>query len=300
MAAKLNVGISGWRYAPWRGVFYPEGLAQKHELAYASRAVGAIEINGSFYALQTPARYANWYGDTPPGFTFTVKAPRYITHTRRLKDIETPLANFFASGVFALKEKLGAFLWQFPPSFRFDAERFEAFLRQLPTRGDQALALARGCDERLKVPGWDAIPARTKVRHAVEIRHESFACAAFAELLRRYGVAWVMADTAGKWPYAEDLTADFVYLRLHGDAKLYESGYSQQALNHWRQRIERWAAGGQVADAKQLSPRKSRARKAREVFCFFDNDIKVHAPEDARALAEALGCGRPLPDPQAF
>ncbi|MBD1554176.1 DUF72 domain-containing protein [Pseudomonas typographi] len=298
--SKVHVGISGWRYAPWRGVFYPKGLAQKHELRYAARAVSAIEINGSFYALQTPERYAQWYADTPGGFTFTVKAPRYITHTRRLKDIETPLANFFASGVFALKEKLGAFLWQFPPNFQFDPERFEAFLARLPRRGDQALAIARQCEARMHAVGWDAIAPRQVLRHAVEVRHESFACAEFAEMLRRYGVAWVVADTAGKWPYAEDLTADFVYMRLHGDAKLYESGYSQAALDRWQQRIECWAAGRQVPGARQLSPRQPRPRKARTVFCFFDNDVKVHAPADARALAAALGIGKPLPDPKAL
>lgn len=292
--AGVHIGISGWRYAPWRKDFYPQGLAQKNELHFASRAVSSIEINGSFYSLQTPERYAQWYSEAPEGFVFSVKAPRYITHTRRLRDIETPLANFFASGVFQLKEKLGALLWQFPPNFSFDAERFEHFLQLLPQTMAQARQSAEGCDERLRKPGYVDIPKRGKLRHAVEIRHDSFAVPAFIALLRKYKVALVMADTAGKWPYAEDLTADFVYLRLHGDAELYKSGYSAKALEHWRQRIERWSAGGQVEDAVTLDSRKGPKRAAREVFCYFDNDVKVRAPYDARALIERLGLGGDL------
>ncbi|WP_263263346.1 DUF72 domain-containing protein [Pseudomonas entomophila] len=286
--ADIRIGISGWRYAPWRGDFYPKGLTQANELAFASRAVRAIEINGSFYALQAPDRYADWYAATPKGFKFSVKGPRYITHTRRLRDIEVPLANFYASGVFQLKEKLGPFLWQFPPNFRFDPERFEAFLSQLPRTGAQAKALAKGADARLHKPGYLDIPTRAKLRHAVEIRHESFANEAFAQMLRRQNVALVVADTAGKWPYAEDLTADFVYIRLHGDAKLYESGYSDDALDRWQQRIACWSQGRQPADARTLSKAKPRPRKGRDVFCFFDNDIKVRAPYDARGLLRRL------------
>ena len=128
----IRIGISGWRYGPWRGDFYPKGLPQRRELEYASRQVGSIEINGSFYGLQTPQRYASWYDTTPPGFVFSVKAPRYITHVKRLREVEQPLANFFASGPLQLKDKLGPFLWQFPPSFRFDEALFEDFLARLP------------------------------------------------------------------------------------------------------------------------------------------------------------------------
>jgi len=287
--ADIRIGISGWRYAPWRGDFYPKGLTQANELAFASRAVRAIEINGSFYALQAPGRYAEWYAATPKGFMFSVKGPRYITHTRRLKDIETPLANFYASGIFHLKEKLGPFLWQFPPNFRFDPERFEAFFNLLPRTTAQALALAKKADARLSKPGYLEIPRRGTLRHAVEIRHESFATPAFVELLRRHNVALVVADTAGKWPYAEDLTSDFVYIRLHGDAKLYESGYSDDALDRWQARIDTWSHGRQVKDPKTLSTARPRPRKSRDVFCFFDNDVKVHAPYDARALLKRLG-----------
>lgn len=290
----VHIGISGWRYTPWRKDFYPKGLAQKNELRFASRAVSSIEINGSFYALQTPDRYAQWYAETPKGFMFSVKAPRYITHVRRLKDIEVPMANFFASGLLQLKDRLGPILWQFAPNFKFDAERFEAFLRLLPRTMAEARDCAKGCDERLRKPGYLATPRRGKLRHAVEIRHASFAVPEFVALLRKYKVAWVIAETAGKWPYAEDLTADFVYIRLHGDAELYKSGYSDEALGHWRQRIERWAQGGQVRDARTLSPRGRALAAGREVFCYFDNDVKVRAPYDARALIDQLGLGEGL------
>ncbi|WP_213880180.1 DUF72 domain-containing protein [Pseudomonas sp. dw_358] len=290
----FHVGISGWRYVPWRGDFYPKGLTQKNELAFASRAVTSIEINGSFYSLQTPDRYAEWYAATPKGFVFSVKAPRYITHLRRLKDIETPLANFFASGVFQLKEKLGAFLWQFPPNFKFDPERFEHFLMLLPTSMQQARNCAENCDERLRKPGYLEVPKRGKLQHAVEVRHDSFAVPEFIQLLRRYHVALVKADTAGKWLYADDLTADFVYVRLHGAEALYESGYSDAAIDYWQRRLQRWSEGGQVADATLIEPRKGRVGKARQVFCYFDNDVKVHAPYNARRLLEGLGADADL------
>ena len=208
--AGIHIGISGWRYAPWRGDFYPEGLAQKHELHFASRAVGSIEINGSFYALQTPERYADWYADTPEGFVFSVKAPRFITHIKRLREVEKPIANFFASGLFALQEKLGPLLWQFPPSFRFDPPLFEAFLAQLPHDTEAALAIAETCEPRMEGRSLLQIDRKRPLRHAVEIRHESFVDPAFVALLRKYRVALVVADTAGKWPYREDLTGDFL------------------------------------------------------------------------------------------
>jgi uncharacterized protein YecE (DUF72 family) len=285
--AAIHIGISGWRYAPWRGSFYPKGLTQKRELQLASRAVNSIEINGSFYALQRPERYAEWYADTPPGFVFSVKGPRFITHIKRLRDVHHPLANFFASGVLELKEKLGPILWQFPPNFKFDADVFESFLEQLPHDTQQAAALARQHDSHLN--GHASLTAHKKkpVRHAVEIRNESFVDPAFIRLLKRYNAALVIADTAGKWPYREDLTSDFVYLRLHGAEELYASGYPPQALKRWADRIDAWVHGQQPSDAQLIAPRqKPKARKSREVFCYFDNDIKVRAPFDARRLLE--------------
>ncbi|MGR3965396.1 DUF72 domain-containing protein [Pseudomonas sp. 910_23] len=293
--AAIHIGISGWRYTPWRGDFYPDGLTQKRELQFASRAVSSIEINGSFYALQTPKRYAQWYADTPEGFMFSVKAPRYVTHILRLREVHKPVANFFASGVLELKEKLGPILWQFPPSFKFDAALFEAFLADLPTNTQQAAALARQHEPRLNGKAGMKAYGKKTLRHAVEIRHMSFAVPEFVQLLDKYGVALVVADTAGKWPYIEDVTANFMYLRLHGDKQLYASGYTSEALKRWGDRIERWAHGKQPADAHLVAPqRKPRVRKQRDVFCFFDNDIKVRAPFDARQLLQRFGLDKHL------
>ncbi|GAA4331417.1 DUF72 domain-containing protein [Pigmentiphaga soli] len=293
----IRIGISGWRYAPWRKVFYPAGLAQRLELQYASSVFPTIEINGSFYSLQRPASYADWYASTPPGFVFSLKGPRYITHILRLRDIGPPLANFFASGLFELREKLGPILWQFPPSLRFDPERFGAFLAALPRDGDQALELARRHEPRME--GRNSLRAlgARPLRHAVEIRNDSFLVPEFPALLRRHGVALVVADTAGKWPYEEDVTADFMYLRLHGDEELYASGYSDQALERWRARIAAWAAGTEPDDARRIGGRARRRPAAgRDIYCYFDNDVKVRAPFDARTLALKLGLPvTPLP-----
>jgi uncharacterized protein YecE (DUF72 family) len=290
----IRIGISGWRYVPWRGSFYPEGLTQKNELKFASRAVNSIEINGSFYALQSPDLYARWYADAPEHFMFSLKAPRFITHVKRLNEVEEPIANFFASGIFQLKEKMGPILWQFPPSFKFDLDKFEHFLTLLPHDTKAAKACARQCAERMEKPGHLDIPGKGRVRHAVEIRHESFRSPEFIALLRRYNVALVVADTAGKWPYLEDLTSDFVYMRLHGDKKLYASGYTAPALKRWGDRIDAWRQGKQPKDAHLAFAKSGRARKSRDVFCYFDNDIKVRAPFDARKLLERFDLAKDL------
>jgi uncharacterized protein YecE (DUF72 family) len=292
--SQIRVGISGWRYAPWRKDFYPVGLPQARELAFASRAVNSIEINGSFYSLQTPERYANWRDDTPDDFVFSVKAPRYITHVRRLKEIEEPMANFFASGLLDLGDKLGPILWQFPPSMKFDEERFAHFLQLLPTSRTAAARCARQCAERLKHNRIPRPNGRSRLRHAVEIRHDSFLCDAFINLLRKHKVALVVADTAGKWPYIEELTSDFLYLRLHGDAELYSSGYTPAALQRWAKRIEKWSHGGQPADAHRVIKRAPTPRKSRDIYCYFDNDLKVRAPYDARRLLDSLGLDKGL------
>lgn len=289
MTSKVRIGISGWRYAPWRKVFYPPDLKQACELHFASRALPTIEINGSFYALQRPPSYARWYADTPEGFVFSVKAPRYVTHILRLRDVEKPIANFFASGLFHLKEKLGPILWQFPPSFRFDAELFESFLRQLPHDSIAALELAQQREARMKDNEYLEVDQQRPVRHAVEIRNQSFVDPAFIKLLRQYNAALVVADTAGKWPYREDVTADFVYIRLHGAEELYASGYTDEALDRWAARIEAWSKGSQPEDAQLIADLKPPASNSREVYCYFDNDIKVKAPFDARKLLQRLG-----------
>lgn len=285
----IHIGISGWRYEPWRGVFYPPGLAQARELDYAACQLPTIEINGSFYSLQRPASYAAWYAATPPGFVFAVKGNRFLTHMLKLRNIETPLANVLASGMFALREKLGPMLWQFPPQLRFDVEKVEQFLALLPHDTGRALEIARGHDERLAGRALLEIDAVRPLRHAVEVRHESFRDPAFIALLRKYNVALVVADTAGKWPEVEDVTADFVYIRLHGEHELYASGYDDDSLERWAARIRAWAAGGQPDDARLASGVRPPRRKRRDVYCYFDNDIKVRAPFDARRLIELVG-----------
>ena len=282
---RARIGISGWRYEPWRKVFYPADLAQHRELQYASRQLPSIEINGTFYSLQRPEHFAAWYDDTPDGFVFAVKGSRYLTHMLRLKEPVRPLANFFAQGMFFLREKTGPFLWQFPPQMAFDEARLDAFLSLLPRDTEQALALARRRDARVHGRSCLAIDANRKLRHAVEVRHESFRDARFVRLLRRHNVALVVADTAGKWPFLEDVTADFMYLRLHGDKVLYASGYSDTALDGWAARIDAWRRGGERQDARKVCPDlPPPARKSRDVYCYFDNDMKVHAPFDARKL----------------
>jgi uncharacterized protein YecE (DUF72 family) len=285
----IFIGISGWRYPPWRGGFYPAGLAQHRELEFASRALPSIELNGSFYSLQRPDSYTAWRDETPAGFRFSVKGNRYLTHILRLRDIDGPLANVLASGVFNLREKLGPFLWQFPPNFHFDAEKMEHFLSLLPHDSDEALALALKHEPRMKGRTALEVDKKRKLRHAVEIRHESFADEAFIALLRKYKVAVVVADTAGKWPLIEDVTADFMYLRLHGEKELYASGYTDAALDHWAERIRAWSGGRQPANAHLVSSKAAPKRASRDVFCYFDNDVKVRAPFDARRLIEKLG-----------
>ncbi|MDB6061399.1 MAG: hypothetical protein JWM78_1502 [Verrucomicrobiaceae bacterium] len=287
----IKIGISGWRYPPWRGVFYPKGLKQDRELEFASHALPSIEINGSFYNLQRPENYSNWYAATPKGFVFSVKAPRYITHILRLRDVKIPVANFFASGLFNLQEKLGPILWQFPPSFKFDAELFEEFLALLPRDTEAAHALASAYHEHVKGRAQLDFDKNRRIRHAVEIRNASFIDPQFIALLRKYNVALVVADTAKKWPYYEDITSDFMYLRLHGEAELYASGYTDAALQRWANRIRVWRDGGQVADAHRIDSKvhsKDKRRTKRPIFCYFDNDIKVRAPFDAAALIELL------------
>ena len=283
----LRIGISGWNYGPWRGVFYPKGLAHHRELEFASRAFNSIEINGSFYSLQRPSSYAKWYAETPANFVFSVKGPRFITHMKKLRDVEVPVANFFGSGVLALREKLGPILWQFPPNFGWNEERFRRFFEMLPPDTEAAADIAKGHDEKLKYGALTATDMNRPLRYCIEIRHPTFLVPEFFALLRHYNVAFVYADTAGKWPYAEDITADFVYARLHGAEQLYVSGYTDSALDWWAARIKRWRRGEQPEDARLVSDVKVK-RGARDVYVYFDNDAKVHAPFDAQQLAKRL------------
>lgn len=288
-SARIRIGISGWRYPPWRGLFYPPDLPQRCELDYASACFPVIELNGSFYSLQRPESYAQWYQQTPDDFIFTIKAPRYITHIRRLRDVQAPMANLFASGVFNLKEKLGPFLWQFPPSFKFNADLVESFFALLPHDAEAAAKLAKRRDAFMRGRSRLAIDANRPVRHSMEVRNESFLDEKFVRLLRKYKVALVIADTAGHWPLREDITTDFVYMRLHGEKQLYKGGYSDAALTRWSKRIAAWHRGGQPDDAQLIADVAPPSRKPRDVFCFFDNtDIKLRAPFDAASISQKL------------
>ncbi|MGA8047145.1 MAG: DUF72 domain-containing protein [Dermatophilaceae bacterium] len=270
---RIRVGISGWRYAPWRGVFYPPGLPQRRELEYAAHCVDTIEVNGSFYALQRPSSYRSWAAQVPADTVLSVKGSRFITHMLRLRGIETALANFFASGPLALGSRLGPFLWQLSPRLVYDHDRVDDFLSRLPRTAGAAAHLAEQHDDRLREaaltdPGPD--PDRV-LRHVLEVRHPSFADNPdLLRLLERHGVGIVTADTAGLWPYFDVVTAPVAYVRLHGDTELYTSGYSDPALESWADRIRTWS-------------------EQAEVLVYFDNDAKVHAPHDAMRLADLLG-----------
>jgi uncharacterized protein YecE (DUF72 family) len=284
-AGNVRIGISGWTYAPWRGVFYPKDLPQKRELEYAASQFPSLEINGTFYGMQRPTAFGDWADRTPDDFVFAVKAPRFITHMRRLREVEVPLANFIASGLLRLGPKLGPILWQFPPNFRFDEERIAAFLRLLPHDTEAAARLGRKHDHRLKARAWLKVDAERPMRHAFEIRSDTFRDRAFIDLLRRNDVALVCADTVA-WPRLMDLTSDFVYCRLHGSEELYASGYDDDSLDAWAARIAAWATGTEPSDAERVGGKGRRRR--RDVFVYFDNDMKVRAPVDAKALTERV------------
>lgn len=291
--AKIRIGISGWQYPPWRGTFYPKTLTQKGELQYAASKVPVIEINGSFYSLQRPESYDKWYAETPKDFVFTVKGPRYITHIRRLKDVEKPLANFFASGVLNLKEKLGPILWQFAPNFPFEPEqetdRMQRFLEMLPEDFASAAILARKRDAFMKGRVSLRVDKNRPLRHAIEIRNDSFDNPSFIALLRKHNVALVIAETARRWPMLNDVTADFMYLRLHGDKELYRSGYSDKSLDRWAKRIAAWHRGSEPTGMKKVTLKKMKSTRPRDIYCFFDNtDVKLRAPFDAQTLAKKL------------
>jgi uncharacterized protein YecE (DUF72 family) len=255
---RVRIGISGWTYALWRGEFYPADLPQKRELEYSSKIFPTIEINGTFYSLQKPKSFQHWRDETPEGFVFSVKATQYITHQKRLSEIEAPLANFFASGVLALGPKLGPILWQFPPSFSFKPELIEDFLRLLPKTTQEAADLGSGRDTWMKDRAFLGPVEAGPVRHAMEIRHKSFATEEFIALLRKYGVALVCAD-AVKWPRLIDVTADFVYCRLHGSEELYASGYDDKSLDEWAGRVVAWAKGGRRRVITRVRRRLPRA-----------------------------------------
>lgn len=286
-AGTVRIGISGWTYPPWRKVFYPEGLAQHKELEHAAGLFRSIEINGTFYSLQKPESFEKWAEATPDHFVFSVKAPRFITHIRRLKDAGGPVANFLASGVLKLGTKLGPILWQLPPSLKFDAELMEAFFQLLPHDIQAAADAARSHDPWMEGRAWMKPKEEGPLRHGIEVRHKSFAVPQFIELLRNYDVALVCADTP-EWPRMMDVTSDFVYCRLHGSEEIYENGYDDASLDSWTKRVVAWAQGKEPADAERVVDKAGVKRTTRDVFVYFDNDLKVKAPADAQSLMKRV------------
>ena len=267
---RVRIGISGYDYKPWRGKFYPETLASRHWLRYAASIFDTIELNGTFYSLKSPDVFRRWVSEVPPSFLFSVKGSRFITHNLKLRNASGALANFYASGVLALGRMTGPFLWQLPATYQFDRARIADFLALLPRDSLEAAELARGHDERLRRGALTEASTRVRYRHAFEVRHPSYFTNEFADLLRERDIGFVVADTAGKFPYAETVTSRFVYVRLHGSRQLYVSGYTDDELAMWAGRIERWRRDG------------------RDVYVYFDNDVQVHAPFDAIRLRELL------------
>ncbi len=276
MTGAVHIGMAGWVYPAWRGTFYPPGTTQRNELAWASRAVTLIELNGSFYSLQKPTSWVSWREATPETFVFSVKAPRFITHIRRLDDVGEPLANFFASGLLALGPKLGPILWQLPPSLDFEPYLLERFLEQLPHDTTAAVELARRRGARMTGKEYLETDAVRAVRHAIEVRDSSFLDPGFVDLARAHNVAIVYGDSAGKWPVIDEATTDFRYARLHADTQKYPDGaYGPADIDVWATTVEGWLATGLDA------------------YVYFDNDSKVQAPIDAMSLIERLGGSGP-------
>ena len=294
IGGRVRIGISGWRYPPWRGVFYPAELTHKRELSYSASIFPSVEINGTFYSLQRPNNFAAWAAETPEDFVFAVKGSRFITHMKKLRNVGKPLANFLASGLLRLGPKLGPILWQFPPNFAFNPGVFEAFLKLLPRDTERAAALARRHDERVSGRASMKVDAQRRIRHAVEIRHASFVTPEFVQMLRAYDTALVCADTVA-WPRLMDLTSDFIYCRLHGSEQLYVSGYDDAALDTWAARTAAWASGCEPADAERVIRADGPKLAARDVYVYFDNDVKVRAPFDAQGLIARVE--KLLPEP---
>jgi len=288
--ADLRVGISGWSYKEWRGGgFYPQGLQQRLELEYSSARMNSIEINGTFYSLQSPASFEKWAAATPEKFLFAIKGSKYITHQKKLNDIRIPLANFFAQGLLKLGKKVGPILWQLPPWYRFSRERLEEFITLLPRSTAEAAELASENTIKKENGAFIDLIEDVPLRYAFEPRHQSFFTEGFITLLREHNSSLAFADSAKKFPYLEDVTADFIYVRLHGSQELYASGYTDDELEWWAKRIRSWSGGREPRDALKATPGKFGAGVKRDVYVYFDNDIHSHAPNDAMNLAGKLG-----------
>ena len=271
--ARCFIGISGYDYAGWRGSFYPPDVPRRSWLAFASRIFNSIELNGTFYSLKSPDTFEQWANEAPDNdFVFAIQGGRFITHNLKLRNCTTALGNFFASGILALGRRTGPFLWQLPASYRFDAERMDSFMAMLPQTSVDAESVAREHDHRLRRGALVDAAEKVGFRHAFEVRHPSYFCEEFYEILRARRCAFVIADTAGKFASAEVVTADFVYVRLHGSSALYASDYTDEELERWATKVKLWVQG----------------EAGRDVYVYFDNDAKVHAPHNAMQLADLV------------
>lgn len=257
--SRIRVGIGGWTYAPWRKLFYPAGLVQRRELEYASRQLRAIEINGTFYGAQKPATYAKWASETPDGFVFSLKAPRYITEGRPLAQAGRGIEAFVYGGLAEMGDRLGPILWQWPPSRRFDADDLAVFLDLLPRE-----------------------LAGRPLRHVLEVRHPSFACERYLELVRTRGVPTVFTDSAD-YPSLADLSGDFSYARLMRSVDELECGYPGEVLDQWSTCARQWAAGSDAAELPHAGKRLPKG-PPRDVFVFFIGSAKHRNPAAAKAL----------------
>jgi len=262
--AKIRIGIGGWTYEPWRGTFYPEDLPHKRELEHASRQLTSIEINGTYYGSQKPASYTKWHDETPENFVFSLKAPRFAMNRTVLAEAGGSITRFFNSGVTELKKKLGPVNWQFLPTKKFDAADFEAFLALLPRE-----------------------IAGRPLRHAVEVRHESFRTPEFVALARKYAVAVVMAGDSS-YPQIADVTAPFVYARIMGTKATEAKGYSEASLERWAERAHAWASGSMPEGLEYVEARTGKDQP-RDVFLYVISGYKVHNPAAAVSLIQQLG-----------
>jgi uncharacterized protein YecE (DUF72 family) len=267
--AKAYVGIGGWTFEPWRGVFYPKGLAHAKELNYAASHLTSIEINGTFYRTQTPATFRKWASEVPDGFVFSVKGPRFAVNRRVLAEAGDSIKRFLDSGVLELGDRLGPLLWQFAPTKKFDEVDFGGFLEHLPSKLD---------DRRL--------------RHVVEVRHDSFCTPSFIALLRKFSVPVVFAEHE-KYPAIADLTGDFVYARLQKGKDTIKTGYPIKDITTWADRVANWANGGEPEDLPRVDQNYQPKTTPRDVFAYFIHEGKVNAPAAAMALIEQLKAAAP-------
>jgi uncharacterized protein YecE (DUF72 family) len=263
-AGQIYLGVGGWNYAPWRGVFYPEGLAQAKELAYAASRLTSIEINATFYGSQKPESFRKWASTVPDGFVFSVKGPRFATNRRELAGAGDSIKRFLNSGVLELRDRLGPLLWQFAPYKKFDAADFGKFLELLPAKA-----------------------AGKKLRHVVEVRHPSFRTAEFVALARNFGAAIVFTDHA-TYPSFADVTGDFIYARLQRGKDTIPTAYPPKQINAWAERLKLWAQGKEPGDLPRVGPPAAKAAAARDVFAYVIHEGKIRAPAAAMALIEQL------------